>query len=277
MADEAPSGPERTAADVQHNERFDRAMATTLRPVVTPVLTAINVAVFVTMLATGFSFANASAESFLRWGAEFGPLVTHGQWWRIVTASFVHASFIHLLMNMIIFWSVGNFTERLFGRVPFTILSLFAGIGGNLASLAWQPFTVAMGASGAIFGLYGTVLAVLALHRNAVPRRCVKAIAITAAIFIAINLVCGPTEPNVDMAAHIGGLVTGFLLGCGLIGPLVPADPDWRQPRSPLVALAATAVVVIFALRMPIADDWRSDLNRLIALDANSHRIITML
>lgn len=231
MADEAPSGPERvtpqpgtwTAADVQHNERFDRAMATTPRPVVTPVLIAINVAVFVAMLAAGFSFTNASAESFLPWGADFGPLVTHGQWWRIVTAAFVHAGFIHLLANMIIFWIVGMFGERLFGRIAFTILYLFAGIGGNLASLAWQPFTVAMGASGAIFGLYGAVLAVLLLHRNTVPRHRIAAIAMSAAIFIAINLVYGLTQPNVDMAAHIGGLVTGFLLGCGLIGPLVPA------------------------------------------------------
>ena len=99
------------------------------------------------------------------------------------------------------------------------------------------------------------------------------AIAKSAAIFIAINLLYGLSQSNVDMAAHIGGLASGFLLGCGLTGPLVPADPDWRQGRSLAVALAGTALAVILALRMPVADDWRSNLNRLIALDTKNERL----
>jgi rhomboid protease GluP len=262
-----------TAAEVEKDQRFNRAMATTPRPVITPILIAINVAVFAAMLASGFSFTNPSAESFLRWGADFGPLVTHGQWWRIVTAAFVHGSFLHLLMNMLILLSIGLFTERLFGRVGFIVLYLFAGIGGNLASLAWQPFTVAMGASGAIFGLYGGLLALLMLHRNTVPRHRIVSIAKSAAIFISINLIYGLSQSNVDVAAHIGGLVAGFLLGCGLTGPLVPADPDWRQPRALAVALAGAALAVIFVLRMPVADDWRSNVDRLIPLDTKSQRL----
>jgi rhomboid protease GluP len=262
-----------TAAEVEKNQRFNRAMATTPRPVITPILIAINVVAFAAMLATGFSFTNPSAESFLRWGADFGPLTTHGQWWRLVTAAFVHGSFVHLLMNMLILLSIGLFTERLFGRVGFIVLYLFAGIGGNLASLALHPFTVAMGASGAIFGLYGGLLAVLLLHRNTVPRPRIIAIAKSAAIFIAINLLYGLSQSNVDMAAHIGGLASGFLLGCGLTGPLVPADPDWRQGRSLVVALAGTALAVVLALRMPVADDWRSNLNRLIPLDTKNQRL----
>jgi rhomboid protease GluP len=262
-----------TAAQVEQNQRFNRAMATTPRPLITPILIAINVAVFAAMLASGFSFTNPSAESFLRWGADFGPLTTHGQWWRIVAAAFVHGSFIHLLMNMLILLSIGLFTERLFGRVGFIVLYLFAGIGGNLAGLALHPFTVAMGASGAIFGLYGGLLAILLLHRNTVPRPRIMPIAKSAAIFIAINLLYGLSQSNVDMAAHIGGLASGFLLGCGLTGPLVPADPDWRQGRTLVVALAGTALAVILALRMPVADDWRSNLNRLIPLDTRNQRL----
>jgi rhomboid protease GluP len=262
-----------TAAEVDKNQRFNRAMATTPRPLITPILIAINAAIFAAMLASGFSFTNPSAESFLRWGADFGPLTTHGQWWRVVTAAFVHGGFLHLLMNMLILLSIGRFTERLFGRLGFVVLYIFAGIGGNLASLALHPLTVAMGASGAIFGLYGGLLAVLLLHRNSVPRPRIMAIAKSAAIFIAINLLYGLSQSNVDMAAHIGGLVAGFLLGCGLIGPLVPADPDWRQLRILVVALAGTALAVILALRMPIADDWRSNLNRLIALDTKNQRL----
>jgi len=262
-----------TASDIERDQRFNRALASTPQPFLTPALIVVNVAIFLVMAANGFTFTNAGAESFLRWGADFGPLTTHGQWWRLVTAAFVHANFIHLLTNMLILWSIGNFTERLFGRVSFTVLYLFSGIGGNLASLAWQPFTVAMGASGAVFGLYGGLLAVLLLHRNTVPRPRIAAIGKSAAIFIAINLLYGLSQSNVDLAAHIGGLVSGFVLGCGLTGRLVPADPDWRQLRSLVVAFAGTAAAVVFALRIPVADDWRSDLNRLIPLDARSQRI----
>jgi rhomboid protease GluP len=262
-----------TASEVQQNQRFNRAMAASPLPIVTPILIAINVAVFIVMAVNGVSLTHPSAESFLRWGADFGPLTTHGQWWRIVTAMFVHANFLHVLMNMLILWSIGRFTERLFGRVSFIVLYLFAGIGGNLASLAWQPFTVAMGASGAIFGVYGGLLAVLVLHRNTVPGPRVLAIAKSAAIFLAINVFYGLTQTTVDMAAHIGGLLSGFVLGCGLTGPLVPADPDWRQLRALVVALAGTAIAVVFALRMPVVDDWRSDLSRLIPLDAKNQGI----
>jgi rhomboid protease GluP len=262
-----------TAAQVEQNQRFNRALATTPRPLITPILIAINAVVFAAMLASGFSFTNPRAESFLSWGADFGPSTTHGQWWRLVTAAFVHGSFLHLLMNMLILLSIGPFTERLFGRVGFLVLYLFAGIGGDLASLGWRPFTVSMGASGAIFGLYGGFLAVLLLHRNTVPRPRIIAIAKSAAVFVAISLLYGLSQSNVDMAAHIGGLASGFLLGCGLIGPLVPADPDWRQGRSLAVALAGVALAVVVALRMPVADDWRSNLNRLIPLDTKNQQL----
>jgi rhomboid protease GluP len=262
-----------TDSPVDPDQRFNRAMAAAQRPVVTPTFIALNAAVFLVMAANGFSFTNPSAQSLFRWGADFGPLTTHGQWWRVVTAAFVHGNFLHLLMNMIILWSVGRFTEQLIGRVSFIVLYLFAGIGGNLASLAWQPFLVTMGASGAIFGIYGGVLAVLLLHRNTVPRTRIAAISKSAAIFIAINLLYGLSQTHVDIAADIGGLASGFVLGCGLTGPLAPADPDWRQLRSLMVALAGVAVVVIFALRMSPVDDWKSDLNRLIPLDAKNQRI----
>jgi hypothetical protein len=130
-----------------------------------------------------------------------------------------------------------------------------------------------MGASGAIFGLYGGTLALLLLRRHTVPGHYVSSIAKGAAIFIGVNLAYGLTQSNVDVAAHVGGLIVGFLLGCGLTGPLVPADPDWRQRRSFVVALLGIAVAVVCFLRLPVVDDWRSDLNRLIALDANNQRL----
>ena len=149
-------------------------MATTPRPLITPILIAINVAVFVVMLASGFSFTKPKAESFLRWGADFGPLTTHGQWWRLVTAALRPWQLIHLLMNMLILLSIGLFTDGSSAASGFIVLYFFAGIGGNLAGLALHPFTVSMGASGAISVSTADFLAVLLLHRHtgAAASRC---------------------------------------------------------------------------------------------------------
>jgi membrane associated rhomboid family serine protease len=79
------------------------------------ILIAINVAVFVVMGARGVSLENPTPSALVAWGANYGPLVTRGQWWRLLTSMFVHIGVLHLLMNMLVLWSVGPFTERYFG------------------------------------------------------------------------------------------------------------------------------------------------------------------
>lgn len=182
-------------------------------PVVTYALIAINVLVFLATVATGASFVQPSAESLLPWGADFAPLTTNGQWWRIVTCCFLHFGIIHLGMNMYVLFQAGPFTERLFGRLRYIVLYMLAGVGGSLVSLWIHPYAVGAGASGAIFGVYGGLLAFLLTHRSVIPAQSLRQIAQSALIFLGYNFIYGLSSRTIDLSAHIGGLVTGFLAG----------------------------------------------------------------
>ena len=134
-----------------------------------PGVLAVNVLVFVIMAASGVSPMEPTVDGLIHWGANFGPLTTGGQWWRLLTSMFVHIRLFHIGMNMFVLWDIGRFMERLLGRGGFLVMYLFAGLAGSLASLAWNPFVVSAGASGAIFGLYGGLFAYLARFRHVIP------------------------------------------------------------------------------------------------------------
>ena len=187
---------------------------------VSPILIALNVLVFVAMALTGVSLTDPTIPQLIHWGANFGPLDHHGQWWRLLTACFLHIGFIHIALNMYILYQVGPFTERLFGSVRYLVLYLAAGIGGNVLGILLHPMIVSAGASGAIFGVYGALLAFLLRRRSVIRPEAVQAIGRSALIFLGINLFYGLATPHTDLSAHIGGLFTGFLLGLPLARPL---------------------------------------------------------
>jgi rhomboid protease GluP len=188
-------------------------------PVVSYALIGANVLVYVAMVASGISAVSPTPEDALRWGADFGPLTMHGQWWRIFTSMFVHFGIIHIALNMYALYQVGPFTEALFRRVRFLGVYLIAGLGGSLASLAINPLIVSAGASGAIFGIFGGLLGFLLIHRSTFPADAARRIAKSTGIVLVINLIYGLSVPGIDVSAHVGGLVTGFLAGCLLAGP----------------------------------------------------------
>jgi rhomboid protease GluP len=245
---------------------------TTPRVFVTPLMVALNVAVFLAMVIKGVSFLEPSVDALIRWGANFGPLTTHGQWWRLLTSAFIHIGIIHILMNMYILYSSGDFVERLFGNLGFAVLYLLAGIGGSLVSLAWHPFTVAAGASGAIFGVYGGLFAFLAMQRQAIPGRLVASLSKNAAIFLGINLVYGASQAHVDMSAHMGGFGTGFLVGCALAQPFSTTRAS-RVTRSLVVLIAGTAMAAFCASRIPVVDDLQGELKHLSGLETASFKL----
>jgi rhomboid protease GluP len=122
---------------------------------------------------------------------------------------FVHAGIIHLLLNMWCLWNLGPIAERWFGRAPFLILYFLSGIGGSLASLYMHPATVSVGASGAIFGLAGGLIALLGLRRDSAAAAPVKRFLPSLFTFVAYNLFYGSVTPGIDNAAHVGGLIVG--------------------------------------------------------------------
>ena len=196
------------------------------KPIVTSVLIGLNLLVFVAMLASGFSPVNPTAEQVLGWGANFGPLTESGQWWRLVTACFLHFGIVHIGFNMYVLYQVGFFTERLFGAMRYLALYLVAGIGGNVIGLWLHPNVVAAGASGAIFGVYGGLLAYLLRYRGVVNRQAAQAVSRSVFVFLGYNFFFGLADRHTDLTAHIGGLITGFLVG------IVLAPAPAGRPRS---------------------------------------------
>ena len=177
---------------------------------ITPILMYINIGVYLIMVFDGLGFISFKASDLLAWGANYRPLVEQGEYWRLITAAFLHGGIMHVLANMYGLLFVGIFLEPKLGRTRYLIVYLLSAVLASCASIWWYEATVCVGASGAIFGLYGTFLALL-LTKVFAPDFA-KAFLYSTVIYIAFNLVMGLTG-GIDNAAHVGGLVSGFLFG----------------------------------------------------------------
>jgi len=226
---------------------------------VTPLLLGLNVAVFVVMVVSGVSLMNPTSDSLLRWGADFGPYVSRGESWRLFTNTFVHVGAVHLLMNMIGLWQIGQLVERLLGNAGYLVTYLLAGLAGSLTSMAVHPFTVSAGASGAIFGIYGALVAYLLRHRGSVPRQALSALQSTAITFVGFNVFFGLRVKGIDMAAHSGGFVGGALAGLAVASPLGQRAAHAGR-KALLTAAIGLALVVAAARLLPRTADLGTEL-----------------
>lgn len=154
---------------------------------------------------------NADPTALVNLGANLGSLVSIGEYWRLVTANFLHGSVLHLAFNMYALYSIGGFIESYFSRRKFFTIFIITGTIASLSSFVFNKgFSV--GASGAIFGLLGLLLAQsISLQKSHHPELPIDKRSLIGIILI--NLVFGFVVPGVDNFAHIGGLVSGFLLG----------------------------------------------------------------
>ncbi len=177
---------------------------------ITPILVNINLLVFFAMMIAGFGFMSFKAEYLLNWGANYKPSTTDGQWWRLLTNIFMHGGLIHVVANMSGLLFIGIILEPLLGKTKYLLLYLATGIVASLASIWWYDATVSVGASGAIFGLYGFFLALLLL--KVFPPEFGYTFLTSTLIFIGFNLLMG-LMGSIDNAAHIGGLISGFIFG----------------------------------------------------------------
>jgi rhomboid protease GluP len=238
---------ERLLADHQAFSSSLRSVAA--RPVITLALLIINCAVFACTVLAGAGLLNPDGEILVQWGTNFGPLTLNGQWWRLFTSMFLHFGLIHLAFNMWALWNLGLLTERLFGSAYFLVLYIFAGVCGSLLSLYWHPDLNSAGASGAIFGVMGGLLAFVLNPTTRVPASVAAAQRNTALIFIAYNLFFG-LHAGIDNAAHIGGLIGGFAMGWALARPV---DAEARQNPLPRLAVAAAVgATLLVALSWPL-------------------------
>jgi len=248
--------------------RFQAAMAAGPKPVVTYALIVINSLIFLAMTFTVSSFLSLNNQEMLKWGADYGPLTLGGEWWRLITSCFLHFNFIHIAMNMFILFQVGVFTEKLFGNIRFLLLYLLAGVGGNIVSLYGHSShaVVSAGASGAVFGVYGGLLAFLLIQRGVVPTSMAMGIAKSAGIFIVYNIVYGLSSPTTDLLAHGGGIVSGFLVGCALARPLSHEGQKLHPLRTLIVAVCGTAICYAALLQLPHPDKNEAGMYRKLLL-----------
>ena len=219
---------------------------------ITAALIGINVAVYVLMVATGVSWLNPSPSQLVAWGGNAGVLsLGAGQSWRLFTCMFVHAGIVHIGMNMYVLWDIGRFIERLLGNAGLLVVYLLSGLVGSLASALSHPQVVSVGASGAVFGLYGVLMGFLARIRRSIPAPMLRRLRSAGGAFVVYNLVFSVAVAGIDLSAHLGGLVAGFVLGAAISAPLTDECARRRPLRTAAVALVgALAVIgVTWALR----------------------------
>jgi rhomboid protease GluP len=199
----------------------------------TQILLGVNVAVF--LLALAFPVLEDL-------GANIGPYTISGQYWRLATYMFFHGGFIHIAFNMWCLWDLGALSESLYGRATFAAIYLITGVAGGVASVGWRPMGATVGASGAIFGLAGALVASFYLGEFSLPRAAISGTLKSLAFFVVINVALGGMFPGVDNACHIGGLISGLILGA-LIAVVAPGRDQVAQ-RVGVIILVAVIVAV---------------------------------
>ena len=191
---------------------------------ITPIIMDLNILIFITMVFSGLGFISFKPVDLLAWGANYKPVTTNGQWWRLVTNTFLHGGFMHLLANMYGLLFVGIFLEPKLGKLKYVFFYILTGILASIASMYFHEPSVSIGASGAIFGLYGVFLALLLT--KVFPNDFSKSFLTSILFFIGYNLVMGFAGAGIDNAAHIGGLISGFIIGLILSPQLKRQNED---------------------------------------------------
>ncbi|HEV2686506.1 MAG TPA: rhomboid family intramembrane serine protease, partial [Actinomycetota bacterium] len=171
---------------------------------VTTLIVGVNVIVFALMLLTG---SPTSGRTLRRFGALTNPLPS-SQWWRLITATFVHLGFAHIALNMLALILFGGAIEQRYGKARYLFLYLGSGVLGSATSLAYSHSTLSAGASGAIFGIIGSWLALVLWNRN---RPGMRGQLQSWIFLVVLNIVFGAASPGIDLRAHLGGLVGGFV------------------------------------------------------------------
>lgn len=213
------------------------------RYTLTYILIAVSSVVYLFSAFLSQSLIDMDMQVLVDMGALFGPYtVVKGEWWRLLTAMFLHGGMTHLLMNMFSLYLVGRGAEMYFDTKSYLSIYFFSGIIGGLVSLYMHPVSVGVGASGAIFGVFGALAGFFLAHRDKIASHS-KAFMKDFGIIIAINLVIGLSIPSIDVSAHIGGLVVGFIGGF-----VLSKNPKW------ILAYSASMVLVIIAIASYLPD-----------------------
>jgi membrane associated rhomboid family serine protease len=242
----------------------DALSARTRAPFLTAVVVLLNLLIFGLMLIGDGRMSDAA--TLVQWGASAGPLTTNGQWWRLLTATFVHTGFVQLVLEMAALAQAGMLVERMAGHVAFTGLYLTSAAFAAAIGLWVDPLPVTAGASGAIFGMYGLLVALIIrglLRRSSltIPIPVVARLAPAAAMFIIYSWSMGGPQWTSGPATF----VIEFAIGMALTRNVAERKP----PALRVAGLAATVLAIAVVIAAPLrgTTDVRSEISRLIAVE----------
>jgi len=181
------------------DKQVTRTLNSFARPVITQIIIVACIALFI------FSYGANKNEIISNFGLNPILVQYYGEYYRLITSMFLHVNIMHIAFNMLALWQVGLVLESRLGKFKFAVIYFLSGISGGLLSVYMnEPMAFSVGASGAVFGLFGAYVAI---------SRRLNADANGMLVMIAINLGLGFVVPNIDWHGHVGGLVAGFLLG----------------------------------------------------------------
>jgi membrane associated rhomboid family serine protease/Flp pilus assembly protein TadD len=225
-------------------------------------LLAINVIVFAAMIQAGVSPTNPEVAQLIAKGANFGPkTIGDGEYWRLVTAGFVHIGAMHLLMNAFGLWILARQVEAFFGAITTIAIYVLTAAGAELLSMSYDPYRVSAGASGPLFGIMGVLAAFTYLGKHDLTAAERSAELRSIVLVAVLNLFLG-LGGGIDNMAHLGGLITGLLIGVGL-----SRRRREDQQRIP-AAVLASAAIIISLLVVPVARAKKPAMDILKAEDA---------
>ena len=210
----------------------------------TYIIIAINILVYIISSFYSHSLIDMNLQVLVDMGASYGPLTVQKQeWWRLFTAMFLHAGITHIAMNMYSLYLVGRSAEMYFNTKSYISIYLFSGIIGGLISLYIHPASVGIGASGAIFGIFGALAGFFLANRDKIANHT-KAFMKNFTSVLGINLVIGLLIPSIDVSAHIGGLVIGIIGGF-----VLAKNPKAIVPFNIVMVLISVAIALYLPLQ----------------------------
>jgi len=222
----------------------------------TYILLAINIAVFGWMILHGVSAKEPTRDQLIHYGATNAYFILTGQWWRLLTATFVHVGLLHIATNMWCLWNLGLLGEPLLGPVGLIVVYLITGIAGNLLSLLFNVMardgvSVGAGASGAVFGIAGILIVLLSNKKLPIPAFELNRLRRSVIQFAVLNLVLGiganfTSIVRIDNHAHIGGFLSGLALGVPLLPRMTSGRTRYLQ-RQKVTFAGAAFLLFLFA------------------------------
>lgn len=228
--------------DEQEIARYvDQLLARHPRIHVVPGLIWLNMTVTLVFCIVNGGWLIPDGSTLIPWGSNYGPLSLQGEWWRLVSAIFLHAGLLHLFVNMYTLWSFGGACERMFGPTLFLLIYMAGGVCASGFSLLWNPTANSVGASGGICAIIGASLAYMLDNRNDVPFSVLREEAKSLGSFLIFSLIAVIQHAPLDHAAHFGGLISGFLIGGAMSA--VAAERGLRHH----LRLALIAVAIMLA------------------------------